>query len=122
MEFGVIFKYENLKGGSLLGSLDCGPGLLAEGAGVLLLRGPLADAVRVVGVVACAPGDHAGLAVGNLVGLALEAGLVDAVLADGAVLHRHVPAPQRHCVPLLHLDALVDLHQIIIIISQRITI
>ena len=49
--------------------------------------------MRVVGVVAGAPGDHACLGVRNLVGLAFEAGLVDAVLADGAVLDGDVPAP-----------------------------
>jgi len=49
--------------------------------------------MRVVGVVAGAPGDHAGLGVRDFVGLAFEAGLVDAVLADGAVFHGDVPAP-----------------------------
>lgn len=112
MRIDDIQKYEFKGVISLLGSLDGSPGLLAEGASVLLLRGPLADAVRVVGVVAGAPGDHAGLAVRDLVRLALQARLVDAVLADRAVLHCHVPAPQRHRVPLLHLDALVDLHNI----------
>lgn len=66
--------------------------------------------MRVVGVVAGAPADHAGLTIGNLIGLTLKAGLVDAVLADGTVLHGHVPAPKGHCVPLLHFDALIDLH------------
>lgn len=83
---------------------------MTEWACVFLLSGPFANAVSVIGVVASAPRDHARLVIGDLIGLALETGLVDAVLADGAILHCHVPAPQGHCVPLLHLDALVDLH------------
>lgn len=95
---------------SLFGCFDCVPGFLTEGTGVLLLGGPAADAVGVVGVVAGAPTDHAALAVGDLVGLTLETGLVDAVFADGTVLDCYVPAPEGHCVPLFDLYALVDLH------------
>lgn len=104
-------KNANSKDGrSLFRGLDCGPRLLAKRTGILLLGGPLADAVGVVGVVAGAPGNHASLAIRNLVGLALQTGLVDAVLADGAIFNSHVPTPQGNCVPLLDLDALVDLH------------
>ena len=65
----------------------------------------------VVGVVAGPPADEAGLVVADLIGLALEAGLVDAVLADGAVLDGHVPTPEGDGVPLLDLNPAVDLHQ-----------
>lgn len=61
-------------------------------------------------MVARAPRNHAAFIVGDLIGLALQTSLVDAVLADGAVLHGHVPAPQGNCVPLLHLNSFIDLH------------
>lgn len=95
---------------SLLGSLNRIPGFLAERAGIFLLGSPATDAVGVVGVIACAPADHAALAVRDLIGLAFETGLVDAVFADGAVLDGYVPAPESHCVPLFDFYAFVDLH------------
>ena len=59
----------------------------ADGAGL----DPTRDAVEVEGVVAHAPRSRAlFVGVGHLVGLALDARLVDVVLADGAVLHGHV--------------------------------
>jgi hypothetical protein len=66
----------------------------------------------VVGVVAGAPGNHACLTIRNLIGLTLQASLVDAVLADSAIFNSHVPTPKGYCVPLLDLDALVDLHNL----------
>ena len=42
-----------------------------------------------------------------LVGLALDAQVHDVVAADGAVVHHDVPGPQRHGVPLLHLEPLL---------------
>ena len=66
--------------------------------------------MSVVGVVAGSPGNHACFAIRNLIGLALQTSFVDAVLADGAIFNSHVPAPKRHCVPLLDLNTLVDLH------------
>ena len=44
-------------------------------------------------MVAGSPADETRLVVGYLVGLALKAGLIDAVLADGTVLYCYVPAP-----------------------------
>jgi hypothetical protein len=102
----MTFKSE----GSLLGCFDGVPGLLTEGAGVFLLGRPATDAVGVIGVIAGAPTDEASLTVRDLIGLALETGLVDGVFANGAVLDGHIPAPQSHRVPLLHLDALINLH------------
>lgn len=66
--------------------------------------------MSVVGVVASAPRNHACLTIRNLISLALQTSLVDAVFADGAIFNSHVPTPQGDCVPLLDLDALVDLH------------
>ena len=43
----------------------------------------------------------------HLVGLTLDAQVHDVVPADGAVVHHDVPGPQRHCVPLLHLESLL---------------
>ena len=83
---------------------------MAEGAGVLLLGGPAANAMSVVSMIASAPADHASLAIRNLISLALKTGLVDAVFANGAVFHGHIPAPQRHCIPLFDFNALIDLH------------
>lgn len=64
----------------------------------------------VVGVVAGTPGNGTALALADLTGLALEAGLVDTVFADGAVLDRDIPAPESYGVPLFYLDPFVDLH------------
>ena len=83
---------------------------MAERTGVLLLSCPLADAVSMVGVIAGAPRDHATLIVRDLISLALQTGLVDAVLVDGAIFNSHVPTPQGDCVPLLHLNSFIDLH------------
>jgi hypothetical protein len=83
---------------------------LAERAGVLLLSGPSADTVSVVGMVAGSPRDHAAFIIGDLICLTLEASLIDAVLADGTVLNCHIPAPEGHCVPLLDLNPFIDLH------------
>ena len=105
---------ENEGQGSFLGSFDGVPGLLAEGTCVLLLSRPPAYAVSVVCVVAGPPADEAGFTIADLIGLALEAGFVDAVLADGTVLDSHVPTPQCHRVPLLYLDTTVHLHLITI--------
>ena len=41
------------------------------------------------------------LSIGDLLGLALDAGLHDVVLANGAVVDVDVPGPQSNCVPLL---------------------
>ena len=69
---------------------------------------PSGDAVEVEGVVAHAPRDGALLGGRRrLVGLALDAQVHDVVPADGAVVHDDVPGPQRHCVPLLHLEPLL---------------
>lgn len=68
--------------------------------------------MRVVCVVAAAPGYQASLSGAALVGLTLDTALVNAVLADGAVLHLHVPAPKGDCVPLLNRDALVNFHSL----------
>jgi len=83
---------------------------LAQRTGVFLLSGPATDAVRMVSVVASAPADHAALTVRYLVSLTLETGLIDAVLANGTVLNRHIPTPQRNGVPLFHFNTLIDLH------------
>lgn len=108
-EWSLNFKQIDFKL-SLLGGLDGGPSLLAKGTGVLLLRGPLANAVSMVGVIACSPRDHATLIVRDLIGLALQTGLIDAVLAYGAIFNSHIPTPQGNCVPLLHLNSFIDLH------------
>lgn len=86
---------------------------MTERACIFLLGGPLADAVGMVGMVACSPGNHAGLVVGNLVCLALQASLVDTILADGTVLYCYVPAPEGNCVPLLDLNSFIDLHGLV---------
>ena len=39
-----------------------------------------------------------------LISLTLDAEVHDVVPADGAVVHDDVPGPQRHGVPLLHLE------------------
>ena len=66
---------------------------------------PPGDAVEVEGVVAHAP-RHSALLGGRrrLVSLALDAEVHDVVATDGAVIHHDVPRPERHCVPLLHLE------------------
>ena len=43
----------------------------------------------------------------HLIGLTLDAQVHDVVPADGAVVHHNVPGPQRHRVPLLHLEPLL---------------
>ena len=66
------------------------PVLVVEGTAVLLLQ-PSRDAVEVECVVASAPGSSALFAcVRDLVGLAIDAGLHNMVLADGAVVYRDV--------------------------------
>ena len=95
---------------SLLSSLDCIPGFLAQRTSVFLLSSPPTDAVSMVGVIASTPTDHATFIVWDLVSLAFEAGLVDAVFADGAVLDCDVPAPEGDCVPLFDFNAFVYLH------------
>ena len=45
----------------------------------------------------------------HLVGLALDAEVHDVVATDGAVVHHDVPGPQRHGIPLLHLEPLLVL-------------
>ena len=95
---------------SLFSGFDGIPSFLAEWACIFLLGGPSADAVSVVGVVASPPTDETCLTIGYLVGLAFEAGLVDAVLANGTIFNSYVPTPQGHSVPLLHFDSFVDLH------------
>ena len=71
---------------------------------------PPGDAVEVEGVVAHAPRDGALLGGRRrLVGLALDAEVHDVVAADGAVVHHDIPGPQRHGVPLLHLEPLLVL-------------
>ena len=58
------------------------------------------------GVVAHSPGRRAlVLHVRDLVGLAIDAGLHDVVLADGAVIDVHVPGPQGDSVPLFDLES-----------------
>ena len=64
---------------------------MAERAGIFFLSGPATDAVSVVSVVAGPPRNRTALSVCYLVGLALQTGLVDTVLADGAVLYSDVP-------------------------------
>ena len=49
------------------------------------------------------------ICVRHLVGLALDAQVHDVVAADGAVVHHDIPGPQRHRVPLLHLEPLLVL-------------
>ena len=109
-QLAYIEQKSHLNNHSLLSSLDSDPRVLAEWALGLLLARPLIDAVGMIGVVAGAPGDGASFILGHFVGLALQARLVDAVLADGAVLDGYIPAPQGHCVPLLYLNPLVHLH------------
>ena len=68
------------------------------------------DAVEVECVVAHPPGHGTLLASGaGLVGLTLDAEVHDVVPADGAVVHHDIPGPQRHRVPLLHLEPLLVL-------------
>ena len=67
--------------------------------------------MKVEGVIAHPPGNGALLASGaGLVGLALDAQVHDVVPADGAVVHHDIPGPQRHRVPLLHLEPLLLHH------------
>lgn len=61
-------------------------------------------------MVAGSPRYHAAFIIGDLIRLALEAGLIDAVLADGAVLDCHIPAPEGHGIPLFDLNPFIDLH------------
>merc|ERR1719384_1035 len=82
---------------------------VVEGADLPGLE-PAGDAVEVEGVVTHPPGNRALLAGGaRLVCLALDAQVHDVVAADGAVIHHDVPGPQRHRVPLLHLEPLLVL-------------
>ena len=76
----------------------------------LLLTRPLVNAMSMVCVIAGSPGNSASFTLADFAGLALETGFVDAVLADGAVLDGHIPAPKGHCVPLFDFNSLVDLH------------
>lgn len=83
---------------------------MTKGTSVLLLTGPSADAMGVVGVVARTPGNHAGLALGDLVGLAFETTLIDTVFADGTILNGDIPTPKCNCIPLFNFDPLVNFH------------
>ncbi len=68
---------------------------------------PAADAVKVKGVIAVAPGDVAlrrRVGIG-LVRLALDAQVHDVIAADGTVVHGDVPRPEGDAAPLLHLKA-----------------
>jgi len=87
---------------------------LAKWAGIFLLGCLSADAMSMVSMVASTPADQACLTIGYLVGLALKAGLVDAVFANGTVLDSHVPTPQSYCVPLFDFNSLINLHLITI--------
>ncbi len=66
---------------------------MAEWASIFLLGSPATNAMSVVSMVAGTPTDHTSFAVGDLISLTLEAGLINAVFADGAVLDGYVPAP-----------------------------
>ena len=100
----------NKTSGSFLCCLHSIPLTLAEWALGLLLTRPLVNAVSVVCMIAGSPGNSASITLADLAGLALETGFVDAVLADGAVLDGHIPAPKGHCVPLFDFNSLVNLH------------
>ena len=89
---------------------------MAEGTFCFFLACPFVDAVSVVGVVAGAPGDGAAITFDYFIGLALEAGLVDAVFTDGTVFDGYVPTPQSDSIPLFNLYSFIDLHFQIIII------
>jgi len=67
--------------------------------------------VEVEGVIAHTPRHGALLGGGGgLVGLAFYAQVHDVVATNGAVVDDDVPRPQRHCVPLLHLEAFLVFH------------
>ena len=62
--------------------------------------------MEVEGVVAHSPGGGAViLAFSHLRGLAVDTGLHDVVLADGAVVDVHIPGPQGYCIPFLYLES-----------------
>ena len=71
---------------------------------------PSWNTMEVEGVITHSPSDctffggHRGL-----IGLAFNAEVHDVVAADGAVVHHDIPGPQRHGVPLLHLEPLLVL-------------
>ena len=95
---------------SLFCSLDSDPRILTQRAFGFLLAGPLVDAVSMIGMVAWAPGNSASFILRYFIGLALETGLVDAVLTNGAVFDSNIPAPQCHSIPLLYLNPFVHFH------------
>lgn len=105
---------------SLFGCFDSSPSLLAERTGVFLLSSPFADAVSVVSMIACTPTNHTCLTVWYFIGLAFQTSFVDTVLTDGTILHSHIPTPQGYSVPLLNLNALIDLHYYYTTQTQRI--
>lgn len=65
---------------------------------------PARDALQVEAMVALAPRDRHFLVALRLV---LDRRLVNAVAADRAAVLLHVPRPERHSVPLLHLESLL---------------
>ena len=63
--------------------------------------------MEVESVVALTPSSGAvSLSFRHLRGLAVDAGLHDVVLADGAVIYMDVPSPQSYCIPLLDFEPL----------------
>ena len=59
------------------------------------------------GVIAGTPGCRAvGLTFSDLRGLAINTGLHDVVLADGAVVYMDVPSPECDSVPFLDFESL----------------
>ena len=68
---------------------------------------PSANAMEMEGVIAHSPGGGAvGLTFSNLRGLAINAGLHDVVLANGAVIYMDVPSPESDGVPFLDFESL----------------
>ena len=66
--------------------------------------------MTVVSMVTSPPTYQTRFVVRYLIRLTLQTGFVYTVLANGTVFDRHVPTPKGNRVPLLDLDALVDLH------------
>lgn len=73
----------------------------AHGAHVAQAQ-PALDALEVEAVVANAPRDGDIL---DAAGLVLDAGLVEAIAANGAHIQLDLPRPERHRIPLLELEA-----------------
>jgi hypothetical protein len=68
--------------------------------------------MSVVSMVTGSPTNKAGFVIRYLIGLTLQTGLIDTVLADGAVLYCNVPTPKCYRIPLFNFNTLIDLHLI----------